>query len=132
MKKQKRLQLLSVVLPMAAALLSALPNVVRMDWMGGYVTYCSGYSLLPVGYGIGGPFCAAVCALVLTVLSAAAMRCKRKPLAGPLTVVAVLAALLSLSVALFGLITVAGGVIALLLAGDAVVLFLLKQANSET
>lgn len=53
-------------------------------------------------------------------------------MAGPLTVVAVLAALLSLSVALFGLITVAGGVIALLLAGDAVVLFLLKQANSET
>lgn len=132
MKKQKRLQLLSVVLPMAAALLSALPNVVRMDWMGGYVTYCSGYSLVPVGYGIGGPFCAAVCALVLTVLGAAAVLCKWKHMTGPMTVLAVLAALLSLSAALFGLITVAGGAIALLLAGDAVVLFLLEQANGKT
>ncbi len=131
MKKQKLLQLLSVVLPLTAALLSALPGVVRMNWMGGYVTYCPGYSLLPVGYGIGGPFCAALCAIALTVLAAVAALCGRKRMAGPLAVVAVLATLLSLSVALFGLLTPVGGLITLLLAADAVVLILLRRINSE-
>ena len=68
MKNRKLLPVLAVILPIVAALLSALPNAVRMDWFGGFTTYCSAYSLIPVGYAIWGPMAAAVGSIVLIIL----------------------------------------------------------------
>ena len=68
MKRNKLLSVCTIALPVAAAILSALPNVVKMNWMGGRVTYCSAYSMVPVGYAVCGPFLASVAAIVLTVM----------------------------------------------------------------
>lgn len=57
-----------ILLPAAAVVLNALPNAVRMNWMGGYTTFCSGFSMLPVGYANWGPMMAGIGAIVLLVL----------------------------------------------------------------
>lgn len=121
MKKHKILQLLGVALPLAAALLSALPNVVKMNWMGGETTYCSAYSLLPVGYAVWGPFLAAMGTIVLAVLGGVSFLLDFSRFQKPMFVIAFLAALCSLSAVVFGNLTATGCVIALLLALEAAV-----------
>ena len=123
MKKQNILRVLTIFLPLAAALLSALPNVVKMNWMGGYTTYCSAYDMVPVGYAIWGPFGGAMGAIVLTVLAVVSVFKADKGIRDAMSVISVIAALLSLSAALFGNMTVPGGIITALLAADAVVLY---------
>lgn len=123
MKKQKVIRILTILLPLAAALLSALPNVVKMNWMGGYTTYCSAYDMVPVGYAVWGPFGGAMGAIVLTVLAVVSVFKEDKGIENAMLVIAVIAALLSLSAVLFGNMTIPGCVITALLAADAVVLY---------
>ncbi len=65
---KKILQFFLVLLPVVAVVLNALPSAVQMNWMGGYTTYCSGFSMLPVGYANWGPMIAGIGAVVLCVL----------------------------------------------------------------
>lgn len=106
---------------MVAAILSALPNVVKMNWMGGRDTYCSAYSVLPVGYAVCGPFLAAVAAVVLTVLGAVLAWRKTAGLRMAARIIAIVAAICGLSPAIFGNLTPLGSLISLLLALDAAV-----------
>ena len=119
MKRNRFLSVCTIALPVVAAILSALPNVVKMNWMGGRVTYCSAYSMVPVGYAVCGPFLAAVAAIVLTVLGAVLARRKTAGLRTAVRMIALAAALCGVSPAIFGSLTPLGGLISLLLALDA-------------
>ena len=119
MKRKRFRSVCAIALPVATAILSALPNVVKMNWMGGRVTYCSAYSMLPVGYAVCGPFLAAVAAVVLTVLGAALAWRKTAGLRMAARIIAIVAAICGLSPAIFGNLTLLGSLIALLLALDA-------------
>lgn len=65
---KKVLQFFLVLMPAVAVVLNALPSAVQMNWMGGHSTYCSGFSMLPVGYANWGPMIAGIGAIVLCVL----------------------------------------------------------------
>lgn len=67
--KKKAIFLMTLLLPATAVILNALPGSVRMNWMGGYTTTCSGFSLLPMGYGNWGPMLSGVGAAVLCILA---------------------------------------------------------------
>lgn len=105
MKRNRFLSVCAIALPVAAAILSALPNVVKMNWMGGRVSHCSAYSMLPVGYAVCGPFLAAVGAIVLTVLGAVLALHKTAGLRTAVRMIALVAALCGLSPAIFGNLT---------------------------
>lgn len=127
MKSKKLFPVLLILLPLLAAVLNALPNAVRLNWMDGYTTYCSGYSLLPVGYAVWGPMGAGIGAIVLTVLGVVSALKKDEKLMNAMFTIAVIAALLALSAALFRNMTLTGGIITALLTADAVLLYFAKN-----
>lgn len=119
--KKKLLRGCRILLPVAAALLSAMPNVVKMNWMGGTASYESAFSMIPVGYAVWGPFLAAMGAVVLTVLSVVTAIRKNRGLENAMFVISILGALCGLSAAIFGNLTALGALISLLLALEGVV-----------
>ena len=129
MKRDRFLSVCTIALPVAAAILSALPGVVRMNWMGGRVTYCSAYSMVPVGYAMCGPFLAAVAAIVLTVLGVVLACRKTAELRVAMWIVALAAALCGLSAAIFGNLTPLGGLVSLILALDAAVVHQIRMPD---
>ena len=71
MKNGYPVDIISVILSAGAAILNATPRVVMMRFAGdGYTLYdyVSGFSLMPVGYGIWGAMIGGICSVLLTVL----------------------------------------------------------------
>ncbi|MBR3974121.1 MAG: hypothetical protein IKJ99_09270 [Oscillospiraceae bacterium] len=73
MKKHKIWNMLLMILPLIAVLLTNQPNCVAMKFAAphpeqNYIEYCSGFSLLPVGYGNWGPMLTGIVSLALEFL----------------------------------------------------------------
>lgn len=126
MKNRKVWNIVTILLPLAAALLSALPNVVRMDWFGGFTTYCSAYSLVPVGYAVWGPMVAAISSIGLIVLGIVNVSRSSSKLRNWMIGIAATAVILELVTAILSNMTAVGGIITALLAVDAVLLCITK------
>lgn len=80
MKNRKLMNVLLILLPVAAVVLTALPSCVQMRFAApdpepAYIEYCSGFSMLPVGYGNWSHMLAGILSGVLAVL--AIIRCFR-------------------------------------------------------
>lgn len=81
--KKKLLKVLSVLLPLAAAILTALPESFAMRFFAGgdgyYLTYVVGFDPLLIGYGNFGPMLTGVLSILLTVRSLLALRKQEFP-----------------------------------------------------
>lgn len=115
MKKGTVMRLLAILLPVAAGL-SAMNNVVKLNWMGGEVSWFSAYSLIPVGYAVWGPFLAAVGAIVLAVLGVVHFLCRKAGIRKAMFIISIVSALCGLSAGIFGNLTALGVLISALLA----------------
>lgn len=126
MKSRKLLRVLTVILPLAAAILSALPNAVKLNFATPdetVVAYYSAFDMTPVGYAVWGAFGGAVGAIVLTVLAVVSLLKKDEELKKAMFTIAVIAAVVSLSTVILGNMTLTGGVITALLAINAGALY---------
>lgn len=134
MKKRKLLTLLTIFLPMAAALLSAMPNAVKLNFATPdetIVEYFSGYSMMPVGYAVWGAFGGAVGAVVITLLGAVTAIRKGKGIINAMFIIALIASALSLSTALFGCMTAVGGIITALLIAEAGLVYYIRESERK-
>ena len=128
MKKTKLYDVLAVLIPVGAVVLNALPNAVMMKWMGGYTTYCSGFSFLPVGYAIWGPMLAGVAAIVVCLLALVRLLRKKTGKSSWMVGLSAFSALMALSTLLFDSMTVIGGLVAVLMALECLLaLYLAKK-----
>ena len=128
--KARFIHLVSAVLGVAIVILNATPNCVLMRFMGDpaygdayYYSYHSGFSLVPVGYAVWGAMLAGIGSGVLTLLSLVGIfrdstRLRRWQLA--VTIGSLLAVL---SLLIVGSMTYISGIISVILASEAVLLF---------
>lgn len=129
MKNRKFVNIILIILPVAAVVLNALPNTVKMDWFGGYTTYSSGFSTLPIGYAIWGPMLAGVSAGVVGILGVYwAMKRNSKSMKW-MTGLSAFAALMSLTPLMTGDLTVIGGAITVLMALETALLLYMKKVK---
>ena len=131
MKKARFIHLVSAVLGAAIVILNATPNCVLMRFMGDpafgdayYYSYHSGFSLLPVGYGIWGAMLAGIGGGVLVLLSLFGIFRDSMGLRKGQLAVTIGALLAVLSLLIVGGMTFISGIISVILASEAVVLFL--------
>lgn len=130
MKKQKILRIMTILLPLAAALLSALPWAVKLNFATPeerLVEYFSAFSMTPVGYAVWGAMAGGIGAIVLTVLAVVTVFKEDAGITNAMLTIAMIAAVMCLSTTLFGNMTILGGIITALLAADAVLLYYLKK-----
>ena len=129
MKKERFVHLVLAILGVSAVILNAMPNCVLMrfasdPWLVGpglsYYEYCSGFSLLPVGYAIWGAMLAGIGAASLTILSCVGMIWDGTVLRKWQTAIAIISLLMILSLLLVGSMTLISGIIAVILASAAV------------
>ena len=132
MEKSYPSDVISVILSTGAAVLNATSRVVQMRFATGEYTlydYASGFSLLPVGYGIWGAMAAGIAAIVLTVLGIlncvkGGARLRRWMLG-----IAIFALVMILSLLIVGSMTFISFIIAVLLTCDVAVLYYMNKEN---
>ena len=131
MKSKKFPQVLQILLPLIAAILSATPWAVKLNFAPGpgetLVMYYSAFDMTPVGYAVWGAMGGGIGAIVLTVLAVVSAVKQDANVKGAMLTISIIAALLSLSTALLGAMTLTGGIITALLAADTLVLYLTKR-----
>ena len=133
MKKRWK-DILLILLPIVAAILSATPHAAVMRFMGDPATgdvilkYISGFDPLAVGYALWGPMVAGICAVCLALLGIIHWFRPRDEVRSLLLGVAAFGAVMELTTLLFGSMTFAGGVIFALLAAQAVIVFKSKDS----
>lgn len=130
MKKRKILNSLLMILPLIAVLLTNQPNCVMMKFAAPYpeqahIEYCSGFSMLPVGYGNWGPMLTGIISLVLEILGVLHYHGNdvRKWMRG----ISVAAVLLSLVSLIFGSMTFISWCISAALLINTVLIFVMKE-----
>ena len=127
--KTNLIRICLLLLPGGAAFLNALPKAVMLRFAGpeqSFYEYYSGFDLLPVGYAVWGPMLAGASAVILVVLGAIALVKPGKIMRKWMLGLAIFGCVMSLSPAILGTLTPIGGVIAVLLAAEAVTLWLFK------
>ena len=132
MKNRKLLDVILIILSVSAAILTATPNAVLMRFGTGYGTlykYVSGFSMLPVGYGIWGAMVAGVGSVVLTLLGVIDLIKASESLRKWMFGIAIVALIMRLSLLCFGSMTFIGFVISVLLASKVVLLYYMKDSN---
>ena len=133
MNKGKFLHTVSLVLSIAAVILNAMPNCVLMRFMGDpaegsyFYNYCSGFSMLPVGYAIWGAMLAGIGAGLLAVLSLIGLFRDGQELRRWQLGTAVMSLVSILSLLFFGSMTYISGIIAVIFASETVLLFLNRE-----
>lgn len=133
MKNKKMRNLLLVLLPVLAVGLTAQPDSVMMRFAApepepAYIEYCSGFSMLPVGYGNWGPMLAGIISCVLVVLTLIfCFRSCEKLGNWIFGLAAAGAAILAATALLFGTGTASGWIIVAALAWEAVLIYKAKQ-----
>ena len=127
MKNRKLMNILSVIVPMAAAVLNAMPNAVKMNWFGGYTTFCSGFSMIPVGYAIWGPMLAGLSAIGVCVLAVFCVFRESAPRKKWMLGLSVFAAVMSVTPLLFGSLTLTGGAVAALMAAEGALVYVTRK-----
>ncbi|MBE6975921.1 MAG: hypothetical protein E7439_01830 [Ruminococcaceae bacterium] len=127
--KKNLIRICLLLLPGCAALLNALPKAVMLRFAGpeqSFYEYFSGFDLLPVGYAVWGPMLAGVSAAILAVLGAIALYKPTKTLKKWMLGLAAFGCVMSLSPMILGTLTPIGGIVATLLAAEAVTLWFFK------
>ncbi|MBE6975335.1 MAG: hypothetical protein E7436_07580 [Ruminococcaceae bacterium] len=131
MKKGRFIHLVSAVLGVAIVILNATPNCVLMRFMGDpaygdayYYSYHSGFSMVPAGYAVWGAMLAGIGGGVLTLLSLFGLFRDGMALRRWQLGVTVGSLLAVLSLLIVGSMTYISGIISVLLASEAVLLFL--------
>ena len=131
MKKCNLTSFLLVFLSAVAATLNALPNAVKLNFAASpeeiITSYFSGYSLVPVGYAVWGAMAAGIGAIALTLLGIAGAVKWNAELRKWMLWIAVVSVVMSMTTLLFGAMTAIGGVITVLLAVEAVLLYFRKE-----
>ena len=132
MNDKKLTNKLLYLLPAAAAILTALPWCAKLRFMaeadGAYVfEYFSGYSLIPMGYGIWSPLITGICGIILAALGFAHARNEQPRLLRWMMSIAVVAVLMSLTPLFLGTMTIVGFLVFLALGAEAVVLYRLHE-----
>jgi len=131
MKKHKLLDILLILLPVAAVILDALPNAVKMqiprESGGVAVMYFSGFSWLPVTCTVWGPLLAGLSAVLTAGLSFVASLRDSPELRKWTYWVAIYGAAMALSTVLLGNMTVIMGIVCGLLAAEAIILYIWKR-----
>lgn len=126
MKDKKLADVLTFILSAAAAVLMATPNAVLMRFAndnGTLYKYVSGFSMLPVGYGIWGAMAAGICSIVLAILGIANIIKENSILRKWMFGISVAALLMWISLLLSGSMTFVGILISVLLASETVLLW---------
>lgn len=132
MKNQKMLDLIPVILSAAAAILMVTPNAVLMRFgteNGTLYKYVSGFSMLPVGYGIWGAMATGVCSVVLTILGTVNIIKGSAVLRKWMFGISILALLMCLSLLFFGSMTFIGILVSVLLAAQTVLLYYSRKSD---
>ena len=123
--KKKAPPILYMVLSTAAAVLNALPTAVKMRFAGPdqyFYEYCSGYDLLPIGYGIWGPMLGGVAAILLAILGVCVLIKPRVALKRWMLGLTAFGWIMSISPILLGMQTVVGIIISILLVAQLMLL----------
>ena len=129
MKKRWK-DVLFILLPLTAVVLSATPRAAVMRFMGDPATgevilkYISGFDPLAIGYALWGPMVAGICAALLTLLGIIRWFRPEDEMRSLLLGVAAFGAVMELTTLLFGSMTFVGAVIFALLAAQAVITYL--------
>lgn len=130
MNNKKLTNILLYVLPAVAAVLNALPWCVQLQFMGDgevFVEYFSGYSLIPVGYGLWSHMLAGVCAAVLTVLGLIHARNEAPRLLRWMLTISVVGLMMGLTPLAFGTATAVSTLVALAIGAEAAMLYRLRE-----
>ena len=132
MKNRKVLYVIVMILSAAAAILNAAPNAVLMrfaDENGVLCKYVSGFSMLPVGYGIWGAMAAGIGSVILFLLGIAGMVRGGGALGKWMFGICAFSLLMRLTLLLFGSMTMMGVLICVLLASETVLLFYCRNVH---
>ena len=133
MKNRKLMYVVLIILSVGAAVLNAVPNAVLMRFFDGTNTiykYVSGFSMLPVGYGIWGAMAAGVCSVILVILGIIGIFKERAALGKWMLGISVFALAMRLSLLIFGSMTFIGLLVTVLLASETVLLFYMGKNES--
>ena len=132
MKKRKLIHLLLIVLPVAAVILTGLPNAVKMKFAspdGPIYQYVSGFSLLPVGYALWGPMASGIGSGILAILGIIIAVKENDILRKCMLGFAVTSVVMSLTTAVLGCMTVIGGTVTALLAIETVLICCIRKRD---
>lgn len=133
MKNRKPANLLLIILSVAEVVLTAVPGFVRMRFAApdpepAYIEYCSGFSMLPVGYGNWGPMLAGVFSCITVVLAVIHwFRSTERAENWMLGLSAAGAGILTATSLLFGTGTVFSWIVAALLVIEALIVYQMKE-----
>ena len=133
MKERKVMNVISMILSGGAAVLNAVPGAVLMRFAADadrtLYKYVSGFSMLPVGYGIWGAMAAGIGSVILLLLSIAGMVRDCGALRKWMFGISVFSLLMWLSLLFFGSMTFIGGFITVMLASETVLLFYCRNTH---
>ncbi|MBQ8237299.1 MAG: hypothetical protein IJZ39_04025 [Oscillospiraceae bacterium] len=131
MKNKKLTNTLLYILPAVAAVLNALPWCVRLQFASGpdesFYEFFSGYSLIPVGYGMWSHMLAGVFGVILLAMGLLHARSENARLRKWMLTVAIVALLMSVTPLTFGTATAVSTLVALALGAEAAILYRLSE-----
>lgn len=133
MNNKKLTNIALYVLPALAAVLNALPGCVRLQFAAGpddiIFEFFSGYSLIPVGYGMWSHMLAGVFGIALLAMGLIHARNENVRLRKWMMTVAVVAVLMGVTPLAFGTATAVSTLVALALGAEAVILYRLSEED---
>ena len=130
MNDKKLMNRLLWLLPLAAAVLTALPWCAKLRFMAEdtyFFEYFSGFSLVPVGYGMWSPMMAGIGSIVLAVLGFVHERNEQPRLLRWMMSINIVAVLMSITPLAFASMTIVGSLVALCLGAEAVIVYRLRE-----
>ena len=131
MNKKKLTHIALYVLPALAAVLNALPWCVRLQFAAGpddiIFEFFSGYSLIPVGYGMWSHMIAGICAVILVVIGLIHARTEAPRLLKWMLSISIVGLMMSVSPLALGTATAVSTLVALTLGAEAVIVYRLRE-----
>lgn len=133
MEKRKLINVILIILAAGAAVLNATPHAVLMRFADPERTlykYVSGFSMLPVGYGLWGAMLAGVGSVLLVILGVAGLVKPSEKLESWMFGIAIAALLMRLTLLIFGSMTFIGGLICVILVAETVLLYYMRKSET--
>ena len=131
MNNKKLTNILLYLFPGVAAVLNAMPWCVRLQFASGpdesFYEYFSGFSLIPVGYGMWSHMLAGVCGVILLVMGLVHARNENVRVRKWMLTVSVVALLMGVTPLAFGTATAVSTLVALALGAEAAILYRLSE-----
>ena len=130
MNNNKLTNILLCVFPALAAVLNALPWCVKLRFMGDgevFTEYVSGFSMLPVGYGIWAHMIAGLCGIALLVMGLLYARNARVGLLKAMLSVSVVGLMMAATPFAFGTASAVSTLVALAIGAEAAMVYRLRE-----